>query len=321
MISIYNLGDREAAERIRAEEIDILVNLNGYYGAHRMGVFAHRPAPLQVNYLGFPGTLGAPYIDYILADHTVLPEDEQSFYAEQVVWLPNSYQVNDNRRAIASTAPSRAEAGLPADAFVFCNFNQPYKLAPAMLETWLHILAQVPGSVLWLWANNDSFGANVKAFAARHGLDEARIVIAPPLPVEDHLARLTLADLFLDSLPYNAHTTASDALWAGVPLLTCTGTAFAGRVATSLLKCANLPELITTTPLDYEELAVALANEPQRLRVLRARLSHQRDSCALFDTEGFTRHLEQAFTTMAERARAGLAPQSFAVTHGTLHAP
>ena len=313
LISIKALGDEQAAKRIAEEQIDILVNLNGYYGDHRMGVFAHRPAAVQVNWLGFPGTLGASYIDYIIADRIVLPGGEQNLFTEQVVWLPNSYQVNDNRRATAPHAPSRAEAGLPGDGFVFCNFNQPYKLSPAMLQRWLGILTRVPNSVLWLWANTKAFEANIKRFAAAHGVDPARLVIAGPAAQPDHLARLALADLFLDSLPYNAHTTASDALWAGVPLITCTGTTFAGRVATSLLHAANLPELITTTPQDYEELAVALATEPQRLRVLRARLSHQRDSCALFDTEGFTRHLESAFTTMAQRARAGLAPQSFAV--------
>jgi len=313
IISIRELGDEQAAKRIAEEQIDILVNLNGYYGDHRMGVFAHRPARAQVNWLGFPGTLGASYMDYIIADRVVLPGGEQNLFTEQVVWLPHSYQVNDNRRATAPHAPSRAEAGLPRDAFVFCNFNQPYKLSPAMLQRWLGILTRVPDSVLWLWANTNAFEANIKRFAAAHGVNPARIVIAGPAAQPDHLARLALADLFLDSLPYNAHTTASDALWAGVPLITCTGTTFAGRVATSLLYAANLPELITTTPQDYEELAVALANEPQRLRVLRARLSHQQGSCALFDTEGFTHHVEQAFTTMADRARAGLAPQSFAV--------
>jgi predicted O-linked N-acetylglucosamine transferase (SPINDLY family) len=180
-----------------------------------------------------------------------------------------------------------------------------------MLQRWLGILTRVPNSVLWLWANTNAFEANIKRFAAAHGVDPARLVIAGPAAQPDHLARLALADLFLDSLPYNAHTTASDALWEGVPLITCTGATFAGRVATSLLQAANLPELITTTPQDYEELAVTLANEPQRLRIYRARLSHQRDSCALFDTEAFTRHLESAFTTMAKRARAGLKPQSF----------
>ena len=314
LISIKDLSDEQAARRIAEERIDILVNLNGYYGDHRMGVFAHRPAPVQVNWLGFPGTLGASTIDYIIADKVVLPEAEQSFYTEQVAWLPGSYQINDNRRATSPRTPARAEAGLPDDAFVFCNFNQPYKLSPAMLKRWLAILTRVPGSVLWLWSNNSAFEANIKRFAGAQtiggGVDPARIIIAPPMAQPDHLARLALADLFLDSLPYNAHTTASDALWAGVPLLTCTGATFAGRVATSLLMAANLPELITTTVQDYEDRAVALANDRQALRVLRARLSHQRDSCALFDTQAFTHHLELAFTTMAN-APAQVQPTIF----------
>ena len=323
LISIKDLSDEQAAKRIVEERIDILVNLNGYYGDHRMGVFTHRPAPVQVNWLGFPGTLGSPTIDYIVADKILLPEAEQHLYTEQVAWLPSSYQVNDNKRATSPRTPARAEAGLPDDAFVFCNFNQPYKLSPAMLKRWLAILTRVPDSVLWLWSNNSAFEANIKRFTAAQRIgggvdqriDPGRIIIAPPAAQSDHLARLALADLFLDSLPYNAHTTASDALWAGVPLLTCTGTTFAGRVATSLLMAANLPELITTTLQDYEDRAVALANDRQALRILRARLSHERDSCALFDTQAFTRHLESAFTTMTERARAGLTPQSFAVAH------
>jgi protein O-GlcNAc transferase len=313
IIAIGDMSDKQAAERIRAEEVDILINLNGYYGAHRMGVFAHRPAAIQVNWLGFPGTLGAPYMDYILADRTVIPEDKQHFFAEQLVWLPGSYQVNDNKRQIASRTPTRAEAGLPDDAFVFCNFNQPYKLSPAMLAAWLRILARVPASVLWLWANNNIFETNVKHFAARHGIAAERIVIAQPVPVQDHLARLRLADLFLDSLPYNAHTTASDALWAGLPLLTLTGTTFAGRVATSLLNAADLPELVTATPQDYENCAAELAHDPLALRALRDRLAASRDTCALFDTTLFRRHIEAAYRDIWDRRCAGLAPKSFAV--------
>ena len=313
IIAISGMSDGRAAERIRAEEVDILVDLNGYYGAHRMGVFAHRPAPLQVNWLGFPGTLGAPYIDYIIADRIVIPEDEQRFFTERVVWLPGSYQVNDDKRRIAAKTPSRAEMGLPGDAFVFCNFNQPYKLSPAQLQAWLAILAHVPHSVLWLWANNPTFELNVKLFAAHHGIAMERIVIAGPAPVEDHLARLKLADLFLDSLPYNAHTTASDALWAGVPVLTLTGTTFAGRVATSLLVAAGLPELVTATPKEYEIRAIELAHDPRSLRVLRDRIVAARNNCCLFDTERFCRNIETAYRGMWQRHRAGLAPAPFAI--------
>jgi predicted O-linked N-acetylglucosamine transferase (SPINDLY family) len=313
IIPIAGMSDLAAAQRIRAEEIDILINLNGYYGAHRMGVFAHRPAPLQVNWLGFPGTLGADYMDYIIADRVVLPEAEQCFFSEKPVWLPHSYQVNDDRRAIAARTPARAECGLPTDAFVFCNFNQSYKLSPAMLQTWLRILARVPHSVLWLWAGHDGHGVRVKQFAADHGIDAARIVIAPPVPGEDHLARLKLADLFLDSLPYNAHTTASDALWVGLPLLTQTGTTFAGRVATSLLQALDLPELVTASQQDYENRAVELAQDVPRLNALRARLAANRTTTPLFNTALFCRHLEAACKDMWQHYIAGDAPKPFAV--------
>ncbi|MES2472601.1 MAG: tetratricopeptide repeat protein, partial [Pseudomonadota bacterium] len=216
-IDIGGLTGPEAAARIRAEEIDILVNLNGYFGKHRMDVFAQRPAPVQVNYLGFPGTLGAPYIDYIIADSIVIPPGEERFYDEQVVTLPGSYQVNDDRGRAMAPAPSRREAGLPDDAFVFCNFNQSYKLTPDTFASWMRILKQVDGSVLWLLEAVAPFAENVAGQALAHGVVPQRILYAPDRKPEQHLARLSLADLFLDGLPYNAHTTASDALWAGVP--------------------------------------------------------------------------------------------------------
>jgi protein O-GlcNAc transferase len=315
LIPIREMSDTAAARTIREAEIDILINLNGYYGAHRMGVFAARPAPIQVNWLGFPGTLGASYMDYLIADPIVIPAEERDFYDEQIVSLPHSYQVNDNRRLLAPSPPSRAAAGLPDDAFVFCNFNQPYKLSPAQLTAWLRILAQVPDSVLWLWSNTSGFDAHIKEFATRHGIAVERIVIARPAPVQDHLARLALADLILDSLPYNAHTTASDALWAGVPLLTQTGTTFAGRVAASLLQACGLPELITTTPQDYETLAVELAQNPAALKVLRDRLAASKADCLLFDTDLFRRHIEAAYRGMWQRFAQGAAPQAFAVPH------
>jgi predicted O-linked N-acetylglucosamine transferase (SPINDLY family) len=239
MIDISALSDEAAAERIRAEEIDILVNLNGYFGKPRMGVFARRPAPIQVNYLGFPATLGASYIDYILADGIVIPPGEETFYDEQVVRLPGSYQANDNKgRAIAATPP-RVEAGLPSKGFVFANFNNSYKLTPDVFSGWMRILKRAEGSVLWLLEARAPFAQNLAQQAKAQGVDPARIIYAPELPPQQHLARLTLADLFLDTLPYNAHTTASDALWAGVPLLTLRGTAFPGRVAASLLTAAE----------------------------------------------------------------------------------
>jgi protein O-GlcNAc transferase len=317
IIDVTKLSDQDAAERVLAEEIDILVNLNGYYGDHRMGIFSRKPAPIQVNYLGFPSTLGAAYMDYILADHFVIPEDEQQFYTECVAYLPDTYQVNDDKRPISERIPTRADCCLPEGAFVFCNFNQSYKLTPRMFAVWMRILGQVPGSVLWLWANNATFERNVKVEAVRHGVSGDRIIIAPNIPVADHLARLKLADLFLDSLPYNAHTTASDALWAGLPLLTCTGKTFAGRVATSLLHAVGLPELVTRSLDAYEAQAIELARDQTVLRSLRARLERNRQ-WPLFDTQRFRSHIEAAYIKMWERWKNGLAPASFSILHKPL---
>jgi tetratricopeptide (TPR) repeat protein len=312
LVPIAALSDAQAAQAVRDAGIDILVNLNGYFGKPRMGVFAQRPAPLQVNYLGFPGTLGAPCMDYIIADRIVIPEGEQRFYDEAVAWLPDSYQANDAKRALPAPT-SRAEHGLPPDAFVFCNFNQTYKLAPETFALWLRLLRGRPGSVLWLLHDHDVAIPRLRAQAEQQGVDGARLVFAPMLPLEAHLSRLALADLFLDALPYHAHTTASDALWAGVPLLTCRGTAFPGRVAASLLQAAGMPELITETAADYEALGLALAADGDRLAALRAKLAQTRDRCALFDTADFTRHLEAAYGTMVARQRAGAAPEGFSV--------
>lgn len=312
-LEIGPLSDAEAAASIREAGIDILINLNGYFGKHRMGVFARRPAPLQVNYLGFPGTLGAPYIDYILADRVVVPEGEERFYDEKVVLLPDSYQVNDDRgRAIAAT-PSRAEAGLPETGFVFCNFNQSYKLTPESFASWMRILGQVDGSLLWLLEATDPYAENIRAAARAHGVAPERIIFAPDRPPEHHLARLQLADLFLDGLPYNAHTTGSDALWAGVPLITRRGATFPGRVAASLLLAADLPELVTESLEDYEALAVRLATDKDALATIRKRLGGNRSCCALFDTDRSRRNIERAYAEMWRRWLAGEAPRSFAV--------
>ena len=311
-IAIAPLSDTAAAQAVRGAGIDILVNLNGYFGKPRMGVFAQRPAPLQVNYLGFPATLGAPYIDYIVADRIVIPDGEQRFYDEAVVWLPDSYQANDDRRA-RPAATSRAEHGLPQDAFVFCSFNQTYKLAPDIFATWLRLLQGRPDSVLWLLHDHDAAILHLRRTAEKQGVAGDRLIFAPMIPLEQHLSRLALADLFLDTLPYNAHTTGSDALWAGVPLLTCRGSAFPGRVAASLLQAAGLPELITQTAAEYEALALALASDRDRLAGLRAKLAQTRDSCALFDTARFTRHLETAYRMMVARQRAGGVPEGFSV--------
>ena len=313
-IDISTLSDEDASARVRAEGIDILVNLNGYFGAPRMGVFARRPAPIQINYLGFPGTLGAEYIDYIVADRIVIPEDERKYYTEQVVYLPDSYQVNDSKRTIDSIAPTRAACGLPERGFVFCNFNQSYKIMPAAFDGWMKLLREVDGSVLWMLQATEASAGNLRREAARHDIAPERLVFAPHVPVDKHLARLALADLFLDSRPCNAHTTASDALWAGLPLITCRGGAFSGRVAASLLYAAGLPDLVTETMEEYHALALKLARDADLLASYRQQLAQTRATCALFDTDRFTRNLERAYETMMTTLRAGQPAAGFAVS-------
>ena len=306
---IANLPDDRAAKLIRDEQIDILVNLNGYFGSARMGVFAQRAAPLQINYLGFPGTLGADYMDYIIADRIVIPEEHCGFYDEEVIYLPGCYQVNDAKRAISAQLPARADAGLPDKGFVFCNFNQSYKLTPRTFAGWMRILGQVQNSVLWLLHGAPPLAENLRKAAAGLGISPDRLIFAPSLPLAEHLARLKLADLFLDSLPYNAHTTASDALWAGVPLLTLEGSTFPGRVASSLLQAANLPELVTRSQEQYEILAVELANDPSVLQKLRRKVEEVRSTCSLFDTDLFRRNIEAAYIDIWERAQQGIPPR------------
>jgi len=313
MVNIRGLSDAQAAQAIRDSGIDILVNLNGYFGDDRNRVFAQRPAPVQVNYLGFPGTLGAPYMDYIVADPVVIPEAQRTFFTEKVVHLPHSYQANDNRRAISDRVFTRSDFGLPQDGFVFCCFNNNYKITPQTFEGWMRILAHVPGSVLWLIEDNPLPAANLKQQASAHGIDPSRLVFAARIEPADHLARHRCADLFLDTLPYNAHTTASDALWAGLPVLTFTGNTFAGRVAASLLLNAGLPELVTSSQDDYERLAVELATQPDRLHALRQKLDTNRLTAPLYDTARFTRNLEQAYAAMHAHRKAGQQPEHIVV--------
>jgi predicted O-linked N-acetylglucosamine transferase (SPINDLY family) len=310
-IDIGNLRDVEAAEKIRAAGIDILVNLNGYFGKLRMDVFAQRPAPLQVNYLGFPGTLGAPYMDYIIADRVVIPPGEERFYDEQLVTLPGCYQVNDEKGRPIAARPTRAQAGLPDQGFVFCNFNQSYKLTPEVFASWMRIMNRVEDSVLWLLEGPAPYADNIARHAREHGVAPDRIVFAPDRPTDQHLARMQLADLFLDGLPYNAHTTGSDALWAGVPLLTRRGATFPGRVAASLLYAAGLPELVTDSAQAYEDMAVRLAKEPDAFVTIKAKLTRH---CPLFDTDLFRRNIEAAYLRMWEMWLAGEKPKAFAVT-------
>jgi protein O-GlcNAc transferase len=312
-VDISKISDLAAAQKIAAEETDILINLNGYFGEFRMGVFARKPAPIQVNYLGFPGTLGAGYIDYIIADRVVIPPDECQHYRESVVWLPDSYQVNDSRRLVSNAVPSRAECGLPDDAFVFCSFNQGFKLTPDMFSAWMRILTQVKGSVLWLLEGNTVFPENLRREAARQGVAAERLVFASPVATDMHLARMKCGDLFLDTLPCNAHTTASDALWVGLPILTCRGHAFAGRVAASLLNAIGLPELITENLAEYEAKAIKLAHSPILMRALREKLGKNKLTAPLFDACRLTHHIESAYSAMWDIFKRGEAPRNFSV--------
>ena len=310
---VRGMSDRDVAQMLRDLEVDIAVDLKGYTTDQRPEILSHRPAPVQVNYLGFPGSMGADFMDYVIADEIVAPFAEQPFYTEKIIHLPGSYQVNDSRREIAPVTPSRAEAGLPIDGFVFCCFNDSYKITAPMFDIWMRLLAQTQGSVLWLISCNPDTMAHLAAEAAARGIHPERLVFAPRRELADHLARHRLADLFLDTLPYNAHTTTSDALWAGLPVLTCKSESFAGRVAASLLTAAGLPELITENHADYEKLALKLAHDPGLLGFYRHRLAGSRDACTLFDTDRFRRNIEAAYTKMWQRAEAGLPPESFAV--------
>ena len=312
-VDVQRKSDRETAMLLRDMEIDIAIDLKGYTQDNRAGILAHRAAPIQVNYLGHPGTMGASYIDYILADARLIPPEHSAYYSEQVVYLPDSYQVNDDSRRIAERTPYRAEAGLPETGFIFCCFNNNYKITPDIFDVWMRLLKKVPGSVLWLLADNPVASPNLRREAANRGIAPERLVFAPRMKLDEHLARQRLADLFLDTLPYNAHTTASDALWAGLPLLTCMGETFAGRVAGSLLGTIGLPEMITNNLEDYEALAVQLATTPDMLDAIRCKLAGNRATRPLFDTDRFRRHIESAYGTMWERYQRGEQPASFDV--------
>jgi predicted O-linked N-acetylglucosamine transferase (SPINDLY family) len=310
---VRGMVDEEIAKLLYEHEIDIAIDRNGHTRDSRPGILARRPAPVQVNYLGYPGTMGARFIDYIIADKVVVPFEHQQFFTEKIVHLPDCYQVNDDKRKIADTTPTRREAGLPERGFVFCCFNNNWKITPAMFDIWMRLLHRVEGSVLWLLRDNDGAERNLRQEAALRGVDPARLVFAGRLPAEAHLARHRLADLFLDTLPYNAHTTASDALWVGLPVVTCMGETFAARVAASLLRAIGMPELIAADLADYETLALRLAQDSALLAGTKAKLQWQRDTHPLFDTGRFARHIEAAYRTMEEIRQRGEAPRSFVV--------
>ncbi|MGD0193213.1 MAG: tetratricopeptide repeat protein [Rhizomicrobium sp.] len=312
-IDVRNMSDGDVANLARRAGIDIAVDLKGFTLGARHRIFEHRAAPVQVNWLGYPGTMGADFIDYLIADPVVIPPECCTHFTEKIVWLPDTYQSNDTRRAISGHVFTRADAGLPPAGFVFCCFNNCFKILPETFGRWMRILSRVDGSVLWLLEDNASASANLRREAAARGIDATRLVFAGRVPRADHLARQALADLFLDTLPYNAHTTASDALWAGLPVLTLREQTFASRVAASLLTAVELPELITSTGEEFESLAVELAGNPEKLASLKTRLAANRFTAPLFDIRRFTRHIETAYTTMMERCRSGLPPAHISI--------
>ena len=311
-VDIRAASHREAAQLIHADQVDILIDLKGYTHHARPAIAAHRPAPVQVSYLGYPATMGADFIDYIIVDPLVVPASQQPFFSERLVHLPCSYQVNDRRREVTAGA-SRQQCGLPAEGLVFCCFNNSYKLSPAFFDIWMRLLGLVPGSVMWLLEANQLVKENLRAEAGKRGVDPTRLVFAPVVPSAEHLGRHRHADLFLDNLPCNAHTTASDALWAGVPVLTCSGETFAGRVAGSLLAATGMAELITQSLEQYEQTALALARDPRRLIALRQTLQENRDTCALFDLPKLTGNIEAAYARMWQTWLSGERPAAFSI--------
>lgn len=297
-LDVSHWTDAQIIDHMRKHGYDIAIDLMGLTFGARPGIWAQGIAPVQVSYLGYPGTTGAPYMDVILADDMVIPPEQRQHYSERVVYLPDCFQANDRQRAIATHMPSRAELGLPDDAFVFCSFNNLYKIGPDTFDSWARILEQVPGSVLWLVDDQEIAQRHARQEAHARGIAPSRLIFAPRVAYPDHLARMRRADLFLDTLPFNAGTTASDALWAGLPVLTQPGQAFASRMAASLLRAIGLPELITHSAADYEALAVQLAQHPNQLQALRQRLVDNRLISPLFDTTRFTRNLEDAYRSL-----------------------
>lgn len=308
-IDIDNLSDQEVVELSHKLEIDIAIDLGGQTMDARTGIFALRAAPIQINYLGYPGTMGSEHHDYIIADMTVIPEAHQPFFSEKIIYLPDCYQVNNDEKEISSRCFGRKELGLPEDQFVFCCFNNNFKITPAIFSVWMNILKRVKSSVLWLFEDNEFIKNNLIKEAEKRGVSGNRLVFAKRIDQQDHLARHRAADLFLDTLPYNAHTTASDALWCGLPLITLAGNSFPARVAESLLNAIGLPELITRSVEEYESLAVRLASDPEELQKIKDKLAANRLKMPLFNTDLFRRHIESAYLKAYERYQNNLSPE------------
>ena len=313
-IDVDEMSDQEIAQLARELEIDIAIDLAGPTQYSRTGIFSYRTAPIQINWLGYPGTIGADFIDYIVADKTIIPERHQQFYTEKVAYLPDTYMVDDSKRVASSMKFTREECGLPKNAFVFCCFNNDYKFNPQVLDSWSRILLNLENCVLWIPENNEYFKTNISAEFNKRGIGSSRVIFAPRVELmADHLARINLADLFLDTYPYNAHTTTVDSLKAGVPALTLMGESFAGRVAASLLNAVGLPELITSTQEEYEALAIELAMNPQKLADIKLKLANNRMTKPLFDTPFFTRNLEAVYIKMYERYHADMEPDHLTI--------
>jgi protein O-GlcNAc transferase len=312
-VDIRESTDAAAARQIAEMSVDIAVDVNGLTAFNRCAVLARRPAPIAVNYLAYPGTMGAKFIDYIIVDRFIVPPEQQPFFSERLVHLPDCYQPNDSKRPIDARTPSRAACGLPEHSFVFACFNNSYKITPQLFDIWCRLLNAVPESVLWLLQDNASAVINLRQEAQARGVSPDRLVFAPRIALAEHLARHRLADLFLDTLPINAHTTASDALWAGLPVITCAGATFASRVAGSLLHAVGLPELVTHDLADYERLALELAAKPTLLAGVRTTLSRNLSTSPLFDSERYRKNIEAAYLIMSDLYRRGEQAQSITV--------
>jgi protein O-GlcNAc transferase len=308
-----NLSHDEAAKCIYRDKVDILVDLMGHTRGNRLAICARRPSPIQVSYLGFLGTTGAEFIDYFITDKIVTPEDQSIYYTEKLVFLPDSYQINDHLQQISENQWLKQDCGLPPEGFVFCSFNQPYKIDPDMFDTWMRILRRIPQSVLWLLNQNFAATENLQRRAQAQGIQPSRLIFADALPLEDHLARLRLADLALDTRIYNGGATTSNALWAGVPVITLKGDHFVSRMSSSILSAVGLSELVTHNLKDYEALAVELAGRPDKLRAVRKKLARNRLTHPLFDTPRFVRNLENAYKMMWKIFAGGHPPQSIEV--------
>lgn len=307
-IQIDDMSDHEVAILARNKQIDIAIDLGGFTGANRFGPFAFKLAPIQVNYLGYPGTSGSNFMDYIIADQTLIPEEQRNCFNEKIVYLPDCYQPNDSSKVITYKFKHRSELDLPENSFVFCCFNNNYKIQPNIFKTWMHILSVVDHSVLWLLMDDDALKINLSDEAKNLGIDPSRLIFAKRLPVSEHLGRHAFADLFLDTFPYNAHTTASEALWSGLPILTLQGKSFASRVASSLLRAMDLPELICQSQDEYKSKAIFLAKNPSEISALKMKISQNKSSSPLFNTQLMTHNLESAYTKMYQAYLDGRNP-------------